>query len=116
MAADSVQEKVDELFTYMMKVGEKFPAVGAKFMEMTGAIMEDGAVKAKDKELIALGIAVGLRCLPCIYAHTKAALSHGAREEEILEAALVAVQMGGGPGMAHVAEVMKALEAFKQES
>ena len=36
----------------------------------------------------------------------------GATENEIMEAATVAILMGGGPGIAHVIEVMKAIEAF----
>ncbi len=33
-------------------------------------------------------------------------------EEEVMEAASVAIFMSGGPGVVHVAEVMKAIEAF----
>jgi len=61
-----------------------------------GSVMEDGKVKTKEKELIAMGIAVGLRCLPCIYAHTSAALNMGATPEEVMEAASVAILMAGG--------------------
>jgi alkylhydroperoxidase/carboxymuconolactone decarboxylase family protein YurZ len=39
----------------------------------------------------------------------------GATKEEIIEAASVAVMMAGGPGMAHVIEVMKAIEAFTEK-
>jgi alkylhydroperoxidase/carboxymuconolactone decarboxylase family protein YurZ len=55
---------------------------------------------------------VGLRCAPCIYAHTRSALKLGATPEEIMEAASVAILMAGGPGMAHVVEVLKAIDAF----
>lgn len=112
MAQEAVKERVDEFFTYMAQFGQKYPEVAQNFMGLVGSIMQDGAVTSKDKELIALGIAVGLRCVPCIYAHTQACLRMGATAEEILEAACVAVQMSGGPGMAHIVEVMKALEAF----
>ena len=112
----SPEEKLNELFEYMAKFSEKLPEAGSGFMNFMGAIMQDGKLGSKEKELITVGIAVGLRCVPCIYAHTKSALSLGATEEEVLEAASVAIAMGGGPAMAHVAEVMKAIEAFSEKS
>lgn len=116
MATDRVNDQLDEFFEYTAKFSQKYPEVGSNFMNLMGSIIQDGTLKSKDKELIALGIAVGLRCLPCIHAHTKSALMMGASEEEIMEAASVAILMGGGPGMAHVIEVMKAIEAFSEKS
>jgi len=112
MAENEIKQKVEEFFEYTAKFGAKYPEIAQGFMTLMGGVMQDGAVKTKEKELIALGIAVGLRCLPCIYAHTSAALNMGASPEEVMEAASVAILMGGGPGMAHVVEVMKAIEAF----
>lgn len=114
MSQPAVHERMNEFFEYTAKFGQSYPDIGKTFMDMMGAVMKDGALKGKDKELIALGIAVGLRCVPCIYAHTRSALSMGATPQEVIEAASVAIVMQGGPGMAHVAEVMKALEAFAE--
>lgn len=115
MTKNEIKEKSDEFFEYTAQFGQKYPEISQSFMALMGSVMEDGALKTKEKELIALGIAVGLRCLPCIYAHTSAALGMGASPEEIMEAASVAILMAGGPGMAHVMEVMKAIEAFSQQ-
>lgn len=112
MSTADVDAKMNEFFEYTARFSQQFPEIAKNFMGLMGSVMEDGALGAKEKELISLGIAVGLRCVPCIYAHTQAALGQGASREEILEAASVAVLMQGGPGMAYVAEVMKALEAF----
>jgi AhpD family alkylhydroperoxidase len=114
MAKENINEKVNEFFEYGAKFGEQYPEVAQNFMSFMGSVMQDGKLGAKEKELIAVGIAVGLRCIPCIYAHTKGALGVGATKEEIMEAASVAIVMGGGPGMAHVMEVMKALDAFSE--
>ena len=115
MAQEAVKEKVNEFFEYTAQFGQRYPEIAQSFMGLMGSIMQDGKVKTKEKELIALGIAVGLRCVPCIYAHTQASLHMGATAEEVLEAASVAVLMSGGPGMAHLMEVMKALEAFDEK-
>jgi AhpD family alkylhydroperoxidase len=115
MAKESVNEKLDEFFEYAAKFAEKYPEIATNFTTLMGSIIQDGKLGSKEKELIAVGISVGLRCLPCIHAHTKAALTMGATEEEIMEAATVAIFMSGGPGMAHVIEVMKAIEAFSTQ-
>jgi AhpD family alkylhydroperoxidase len=112
MEKERVNEKLDEFFEYTVKFAEKYPEIASSFTTLMGSVIQDGKLKSKEKELIAVGIAVGLRCLPCIHAHTKSAINMGATEEEIMEAASVAILMGGGPGMAHVIEVMKAIEAF----
>ena len=115
MTQEAIKESVNEFFEYTARFSQRYPEIAQSFMGLMGSIMQDGKVKTKEKELIALGIAVGLRCVPCIYAHTQAALHMGATAEEVLEAASVAVLMSGGPGMAHVMEVMKALEAFDEK-
>jgi len=112
MAEQRITERLDDFFEYTAKFMEKYPEVASSFTALMGTVMQDGKLGSKEKELIAVGIAVGLRCLPCIHAHTKGALTMGATEDEILEAASVAILMGGGPGMAHVIEAMKAIEAF----
>lgn len=116
MAEQTPQERMEEFMESMAKIGQRYPEVAGSFMNLVGAVMQDGALGAKEKELISLGIAVGLRCIPCITAHTQAAIGHGATDEEILDAAMVAVIMQGGPGMAYVAEVMKTLEGFRQKT
>jgi AhpD family alkylhydroperoxidase len=112
---NDIKEKFDEFFEYTAKFAEQYPEIASSFTSLMGSVMQDGKLGIKEKELIAVGIAVGLRCLPCIHAHTKSALNLGATKEEIIEAASVAVMMAGGPGMAHVIEVMKAIEAFSEE-
>jgi AhpD family alkylhydroperoxidase len=115
MEKESINDKMDELWDYNAKFMEKYPEIGSSFMTLMGNVIQDGKLGCKEKELIAVGIAVGLRCVPCIHAHTKAALNQGATEDELMEAATVAILMGGGPGMVHVIEVMKAIEAFSSK-
>ena len=100
---------------YKTKLGAQYPALAESFAALKDGVMRNGKVSAKEKELIAVGIAAGLRCAPCIHAHVRTALSVGATPEEILEAAAVAILMAGAPGMAYIIEVIKALEAFVKQ-
>jgi AhpD family alkylhydroperoxidase len=65
---------------------------------------------AKTRELIALAVAVTLRCDGCITVHTEAAIKHGASREEIAEALGVAVSVNAGAALVYSARVMDAYE------
>jgi AhpD family alkylhydroperoxidase len=57
----------------------------------------EGALSYKQKELISIAIGLNIRCEYCMAIHVYEAFKAGATREEILEAGLVAVSMGGGP-------------------
>ncbi|MBC6995122.1 carboxymuconolactone decarboxylase family protein [Lewinella lacunae] len=72
----------------------------------------DGALNAKTKELIALGVAIAVRCDGCIAFHVHDALQAGASRAEIMETIGVAVLMGGGPALMYGCEAEEALQQF----
>ena len=76
-------------------------------------IMKDGVISLKTKELIAIGIAVGIQCEPCIRLHVQKCLDAGCSKEEIMEASSVAVMMSGGPAYTHLPMVLETLEALQ---
>lgn len=87
------------------------PEVGRAFGPFFRDLMKDGALPAKQKELIALGIGVAVRCEACIYTHVEKCFKAGATEAEIMETAGVAVMMGGGPAYTYLAVVAEAVKA-----
>jgi AhpD family alkylhydroperoxidase len=108
------KEFYTEIGAKMEKMKKDAPAMVAGFGGLFSKVMTDGAISLREKELIALGIAVAANCHPCIMAHTKKCLDAGANKAQILEAVSVAVVMGGGPAYMHVIEVMDALETLGQ--
>ena len=82
------------------------------FAGLFGKTMAEGALTIKEKELVAIGIAVAKQCEPCIILHVQKCLDAGATREEILEASGVAVMMSGGPAYTHIPIVMDAIEAL----
>ena len=97
------------------KTRDNAPQVAKAFAQMELALMADGALSAKTKELVALGIAVAEHCVPCIRAHIAAALEEGASRDEILEAAGVAVVMAGGPAYIHIPLVVETLDELQKK-
>lgn len=112
------QEKVsvfDEMQDFSAKLEEKCPDVAAAFVHLQDSIInKEGALSIKEKELIALGIAVSMGCEYCVHAHIAGAIKSGATEEEILEAASIALYMQGGPGLTYMKYVFNALEELKE--
>jgi AhpD family alkylhydroperoxidase len=89
------------------------PDVMKAFGAIAQAATKADALDAKSKELIALGIAVAIRCDDCIAFHAKAALERGARREEVMETLGMAIYMGAGPAAMYASH---AIEAFDQLS
>src|SRR5437868_11902139 len=96
----------------MKPVRSSMPDIIKGFGCLHQAAMKAGALSLLEKALIALGIGVAIRCENCIYAHAKAAVAAGASREQILEAAGVAVLMGGGPAYTYLPRINEALEAL----
>ncbi len=88
-------------------------AVGA-FGNMFSKVMGEGSMTVKEKEMTALGIALGIQCEPCILLHVQKALAAGVTKEQIMEVCGVAVMMAGGPAYTHIPMVIDALEACGQ--
>ena len=82
------------------------------FHELHDAALAEGALGTKEKELIALGIAVSKQCVDCIGFHVKAAIAAGATRDELAETVNVCVLMNGGPGYMYGAKVMEAFDAL----
>jgi len=104
----------DRWQTDTQKMGSQTPEITKAFGALFQSLMHDGALSVREKELIALGIGLAVRCEPCINLHVEKALKAGATREQILEAAGVAVMMQGGPTFTHVPEVLRALEYCEQ--
>ncbi len=84
--------------------------IGKAFGPFFKELMKDGALTARQKELIAVGIGVASRCDACIYSHVEKAMKLGASAAEVMEAAGVAVMMGGGPAYTYVTVAAAAVE------
>ena len=94
----------------MADMKQRAPDIARAFGSMFGALMKDGALPARDKELIALGISLALRCEPCIWSHVEKCLNLGATPAQILDAASVAVVMQGGPSYTYIPKLLAALD------
>jgi selenide,water dikinase len=70
-----------------------------KFQEFQKEANQAGALDAATKQAIALALSVLARCEPCVKAHIAKARKMGFSQEEIDEAAWMAIAFGGSPVM-----------------
>lgn len=108
-------EHYKELNAWMDKLDQSMPGVMQGFGKLHEAALKPGALDGKTKELIALGIAITVRCDGCISYHVHDALQAGANKEEIAETVSVAILMGGGPSVVYGIEAMQALSQYQEQ-
>ncbi len=109
-----MKQLIQDFYNYIKFWKKASPEQIEKFLELLHVIEKPGVLNTKTKELIAVAISVVVQCQWCIAFHVKSALDAGARPEEIREAAWVAVLMGGGPQLAYMQLVERALEEFSK--
>ena len=89
------------------------PDIVRGYRTIADAGQKTGALDAKTRELIALAVAVTVRCDGCIVVHTDAAIKHGATKEEIVEALGIGITVNAGAALVFSTRVLDAFEAKK---
>ena len=100
-----------QLAAGVKEIGQLSPETIKGYMALSAAGQKADLLGAKVRELIALAVAVSLRCDGCITVHTEAAIKQGATREEIVEALGVATAVNAGATLVYSARV---LDAFKE--
>ena len=108
-------QNLKDIKRIMGQMGKEIPETIQAFGKLHHASSSPGALDAKTKELLALAIAVNVRCDGCIAFHVHDALEAGVSREEFMEALGVAVMMGGGPSMMYAVEAIEAYDQFTAE-
>jgi AhpD family alkylhydroperoxidase len=72
------------------------PGVYEGFAQLHTAAFAEGVLDKKMKELLALAIAIAVRCDGCIASHARGAAVNKATEAEVAETIGVAIAMSGG--------------------
>ena len=79
------------------RLEKEAPDLFAGFNGLMKHCYKPGALERKHKELMAVTASVATRCVPCLANHANNALAADATRQEVLEAAAIGVEFGGGP-------------------
>jgi AhpD family alkylhydroperoxidase len=102
---------LQELMTKTGEIGRASPEIVRGYRTLSDAGSKTNKLDAKTRELIALAVAVSLRCDGCITVHTTAAIKQGATKEEIVEALGVAISVNAGAALVYSSRVLDAYHA-----
>lgn len=109
-------QETTELSALLRSLRGAAPDVMKAFAGIAQAATVSKALDGKTKELIALGIAVAVRCDDCIAFHAKAAVEHGASRDEVSETLGMAIYMGAGPSVMYASHALEAFTQFEVQS
>jgi AhpD family alkylhydroperoxidase len=102
--------------TVFRRMRELAPDAYRAWLEFDQKAFAPGALPAKTKELIALGIAHITQCPWCIDAHTKKAMGAGCSDEEIGEVIFVAMAMASGAAWSYGGLALQCLGEHRAEA
>jgi AhpD family alkylhydroperoxidase len=100
-----------QLSTTIGEIGRSSPDIIRGYRTLSDAGSKTAKLDAKTRELIALAVAVTLRCDGCITVHTDAAVKQGATKEELVEALGVAIMVNAGAALVYSARTIDAFAA-----
>lgn len=104
-------EKNESMRTALRALNKANPNIPEGFGAMSKAALAGDVLDHKTKELLALAMAISVRCDPCVGFHVEALMKYGGTREELLEMLAMNIQMGGGPVLMYAA---KALECWDE--
>nr|WP_200808729.1 carboxymuconolactone decarboxylase family protein [Tistlia consotensis] len=84
------------------------------YLALGGAGAKTAQLDARTRELIALAVAISLRCDGCITVHAEAARKAGATEEELAEALGVAIGVNAGAALVYSTRTLDAFAAASE--
>ncbi len=107
------KQTLDEFNRLMTDIRKTIPEQYDAFIGEKETLTKDGKLPAKTKWLLVLVASVTQRCPVCIPRAVRHCLEAGWSKEEMLEACMTAVLIGGSSVMTYVTLVDKSIEELK---
>ena len=103
-----------QLVAAVADVSKLSPDTVKGYVALGAAGAKTGHLDAKTRELIALAVAIALRCDGCIAVHSAQARKFGASKEEIAEALGVSVSVDAGAAIVFSTRTLDAYDAAEE--
>jgi AhpD family alkylhydroperoxidase len=111
--------RLDEFQSYRARMNERILAIDhqgiKRFINLDTMAYKDGALPARQKELLGLVASMVLRCNDCIDYHILQCVQAGWKNEELCEAFNVALVVGGSIVIPHLRHAVETLDLARQE-
>lgn len=100
--------KITDMRQELRTLHKAIPEASQGFATLSKAVKDNGPLGLKEKEYVALAIAISQRCEPCILFHVEALMKTGASREELGDVLAMCIQMGGGPALMYAGHALAA--------
>jgi len=110
--SDSERKVLEHAHRGLQLITEYRPKLMGKIQAFMAEAMQPSVLDKKEKERIAFGMALTQQCHYCIALHIRACKQANVTLEEIMDVCGIAIMMGGGPVLTHMAEVERDLNEF----
>ena len=101
----------NQILARIGEIGNLSPDTVKGYAALSGAGAKTGHLDSKTHELIAVAVAITLRCDGCIAVHSAAAKKLGATKEEIAEALGVGISVNAGAALVYSTRTVDAYDA-----
>ncbi len=110
------QGEIDSLRAELRLLYKLIPEPTKGFAALSKGVKDNGVLSVKEKEYIALAIAVAERCQPCVNLHVEALMKAGGSREELGDVLGMCLQMGGGPALMYAAHALACWDELAAKS
>ena len=83
------------------------PEIMKAFGDLHAEYAKESATTIIEKEMVALGISITIKCIPCMLAHITSFKKVGGTREQLVDVIKTCILMNGGPGTAYGAKSLK---------
>lgn len=110
----SYKAEIQDMRGEIRSMNKLIPQTAAAFGDLSKVAKDSPYVSVKEKEYVALAIAITQRCEPCINFHVEALMKAGASREELGDILSMCIQMGGGPALMYAAHALACWDELAQ--
>jgi AhpD family alkylhydroperoxidase len=114
---ENMSNRLDEFQTYRTRMNDRIAEIDhlgiKRFFNLDGMAYKEGALSAKEKELLGLVASLVLRCNDCVDYHVLQCVEAGWQAEELYEAFNVALVVGGSIVMPHLRHAVESLDLVR---
>lgn len=114
-----MSNRLDEFQAYRTRMNERIFSMDhlgiKRFFNLDTMAYKDGALPAKEKELLGLTVSLALRCNDCIDYHILQCVQAGWTDAELYEAFNVALVVGGSIVIPHLRHAVETLDLCRKK-
>jgi len=116
---ENMSNRLDEFQAYRTRMNDRIAEIDhlgiKRFFNLDSMAYKDGALSAKEKELLGLVASMVLRCNDCIDYHILQCVQAGWKDEQLYEAFNVALVVSGSIIIPHLRHAVESLDLAREK-